>query len=240
MAIRFPQIHPRAAAATPLVLRWYPPSRSRTTSSSNIILRLRREKLRLRSGQGSREGANVPELVIETSGGATNTPTATATAGPSPTPTRIPTGVATNTPTVPPTVTPTTPPPFQNAEFDYDGDGRRVKSTFNGTISTFFVGAHFELTGSTVTKYYYAGSQRIAMRTNGTLNYLLGDHLGSTSLTTDAAGNKVSEMRYKAWGEVRYATDGVPTKYQYTGQFSYGHGLCTSALPISLALQKCI
>jgi RHS repeat-associated protein len=76
-------------------------------------------------------------------------------------------------------------------------------------------------TVSTITKYYYAGSQRIAMRTNGTLQYLLSDHLGSTSLTTDAAGNKVSEVRYKAWGEVRYATDGVPTKYQYTGQFSY-------------------
>jgi len=71
-----------------------------------------------------------------------------------------------------------------------------------------------------ITKYYYAGSQRIAMRTNGALNYLLGDHLGSTSLTTDAAGNKVSELRYKAWGEVRYATEGVPTKYQYTGQYS--------------------
>jgi len=96
-----------------------------TTSSTNITLRLRREKLRLRSGQGSREGANPPQLVIETSGGPTNTPTATATAGPSPTPTN--TGVATptntltpvgsNTPTVPPTVTPTTPPTFQNASF---------------------------------------------------------------------------------------------------------------------------
>ena len=59
------------------------------------------------------------------------------------------------------------------------------------------------------------------MRTNGTLNFLLGDHLGSTSLVTDSAGNKINEQRYKAWGETRYAFGNSPTKYQYTGQFSY-------------------
>lgn len=66
------------------------------------------------------------------------------------------------------------------------------------------------------------------MRTGGTLNYLLGDHLGSTSLTTDAAGNKISELRYcevslwdKAWGEERYASGGTATNYGYTGQYSY-------------------
>jgi len=83
------------------------------------------------------------------------------------------------------------------------------------------VGSHYEVTGSTITKYYYAGTQRIAMRTNGTLNYLLGDHLGSTSLVTDSAGNSSFETRYKAWGEVRHASGNTPTKYQYTGEFSY-------------------
>ena len=186
----------------------------------------------------SREGANAPQLVIETSTGPTNTPTATATAGPSPTPTstslatptKTATPTATNTSTTPQPPTPTAPPPFQNASFVYDGDGKRVKSTFNGMITTYFIGAHFELTGSTVTKYYYAGAQRIAMRTGswdynnpvtGTLNFILGDHLGSTSLTTDGAGNKVSELHYKAWGEVRYASGNTPTKYTFTGQFSY-------------------
>jgi RHS repeat-associated protein len=59
------------------------------------------------------------------------------------------------------------------------------------------------------------------MRTNGNLFYLLGDHLGSTSLTTDTNGIVVSEMRYKAWGETRYASGTTPTQYQYTGQYSY-------------------
>jgi hypothetical protein len=116
----------------------------------------------------SKEGANDPELVITLGGtpGPTNTPTNTATPGPSPTPTN--TSVATITPS--PTATTPPPAPFNNATFVYDGDGRRVKSTFNGTTTTYFVGAHYEVTGSTITKYYYAGSQRIAMRINGTLN----------------------------------------------------------------------
>jgi len=35
--------------------------------------------------------------------------------------------------------------------FGYDGDGRRVKSTVDGT-TTYFVGAHYEVTGSQITK----------------------------------------------------------------------------------------
>jgi len=58
---------------------------------------------------------------------------------------------------------------------------------------------------------------------------LLSDQLGSTSLTTDNTGAKVSEMRYKPWGEVRYswtATQSTTPSYKlssytFTGQFSY-------------------
>ncbi len=35
------------------------------------------------------------------------------------------------------------------------------------------------------------------------LTYLHGDHLGSVSLTTNVAGQNVSEQRYKPYGEVR-------------------------------------
>jgi RHS repeat-associated protein len=54
--------------------------------------------------------------------------------------------------------------------------------------------------------------------------------LDSTSIVTDDAGNVVSEMRYKACplaalgmlreGEVRHESGAMPTKYQYTGQYS--------------------
>ncbi|MEJ5312681.1 MAG: hypothetical protein WHX52_23195 [Anaerolineae bacterium] len=45
-------------------------------------------------------------------------------------------------------------------------------------MTTYSVGVHFEWTGSTSTmvKYYYAGGQRVAMRDNNTLYFLLGDH----------------------------------------------------------------
>ncbi|MDL1943778.1 hypothetical protein FBQ99_15705 [Chloroflexi bacterium CFX2] len=94
-----------------------------------------------------------------------------------------------------------------------------------GSTTTYFVGAHYEVvetnTGTQVNKYYFSGAQRIAMRKDITLYYLLSDHLGSTSIVTDASGNVVSQTKYKAWGEVRYSSGSEVTKYQYTGQYSH-------------------
>jgi hypothetical protein len=91
-----------------------------------------------------------------------------------------------------------------------------VLTTNLGSSITIFVGAHYEITNGVVTKYYFAG-----VRTNGTLNYILGDYLGSTSIVADAAGNVLSQQKYKAWGETRYSSGSEVTKYQYTGQYSY-------------------
>ena len=82
------------------------------------------------------------------------------------------------------------------ASFAYDGDGNRVKATVSG-VTTTFLGNYYEWTSGTATKYYYAGSQRVAMRAGSTLYYLLGDHLGSTSITTNVSGTLVSELLYK-------------------------------------------
>jgi RHS repeat-associated protein len=91
----------------------------------------------------------------------------------------------------------------------------------------------------TWTKYYFAGASRVAMRTcTGTTceapTFLLGDHLGSTSLTTDASGVKTSEMRYAPWGETRYTwtkdmAPGLPSRYTFTGQYSYMDDPTTTA-----------
>ena len=74
------------------------------------------------------------------------------------------------------------------ATFVYDGDGNRVKATLGG-VTTYYVGNHFEWTGSTSTmiKYYYASGTRVAMRKGnpGTVYWLLGDHLGSTAITVN-------------------------------------------------------
>mgnify|MGYP005852999619 CR=1 FL=1 len=90
-------------------------------------------------------------------------------------------------------------------------------------METCFIGNYYEyeLNSGVVTKYYYSGGQRIAVRSNGTLHYMFSDRLGSTSLVTFENGNPLSELRYKPWGEVRYASGNTPTQYQYTSQYSY-------------------
>jgi hypothetical protein len=44
------------------------------------------------------------------------------------------------------------------------------------------------------------------MRTNDSpVQYLLTDHLGSTSLVVSTSGTIVAQNRYMPWGEVRYS-----------------------------------
>jgi RHS repeat-associated protein len=125
--------------------------------------------------------------------------------------------------------------PSYSAAFTYNGDGQRVKQTINN-VTTYFVGNYYEKTGSTVTKYYHAGGTRVAVRTGSTVYYLLGDHLGSTSVVTDASGGPLVETRYKPFGEVRDTTDNatLPTKYTFTGHYSYMSDEATDAAGFGL------
>ncbi len=113
------------------------------------------------------------------------------------------------------------------ASFVYDGDGNRVKGTIAG-VTTAYIGNYAEWISTAATyplsKYYYAGSTRIAMRSctsGGTclgFKLLLGDHLGSTSITTDSSGNNPITQSYYPWGEKRWSSGTIPTTFQYTGQ----------------------
>jgi len=99
--------------------------------------------------------------------------------------------------------------------FAYDGDGNRVKVTA-GVSTTVYIGNYYEQQGSTVTKYYYLGGQRVAMRVGpagqaGTVYYLHGDHLGSTSLATNASGGVVARQQYYPYGATRWPTATLPT-----------------------------
>jgi len=102
------------------------------------------------------------------------------------------------------------------ATFTYDGDGKQVKSTING-VTTYYVGAYYQKEGTVVTKYYYAGAERVAMRQGGVLYYIFGDHLGSTAVVKNTQGGK-TELRYTAWGTTRYEYGTTPTDRRYTGQ----------------------
>lgn len=79
--------------------------------------------------------------------------------------------------------------------------------------------------------YYSFGGAVVAVKEGvistapRTLSYPHGDHLGSTSLTTNASGQKVSEQRYKPYGEVRWSSGaGLPTDFTFTGQRASSYG----------------
>ncbi len=83
--------------------------------------------------------------------------------------------------------------------YAYAGDGRRVKKgvTSGGqNTTTYYVGNHYEVevapgSVTTVTKYYYFGSQRVAMSRGGIFTYLYGDH-STTVATKDNAHSYAS------------------------------------------------
>ena len=76
-----------------------------------------------------------------------------------------------------------------------------------------------------VTKYYYFGSKRVAMRQGSAVYYLHGDHLGSASLVTDSGGVVVSQSRYLPYGEQRWTSGAKLTDFGFTGQRADGFGL---------------
>jgi len=103
------------------------------------------------------------------------------------------------------------------ASYTYDGNGARVKVIENG-VTTVYIGDYYEWrsdsTTTTQVKYYYAGGTRVAMRTNDVLTWLLGDHLGSTTITANENGTLASEQTYTAWGQTRSGL--MTTDRQYT------------------------
>ncbi len=103
------------------------------------------------------------------------------------------------------------------ASFVYDGDGKRVLAIEGGT-TTVFIGNYFEWSGTpaSAVRYDYAGTTRLAMRRgSGSVTWLLGDHLGSASVSYD--GVNALHQGYKPWGETRFGEMGTP--YQFTGQY---------------------
>jgi RHS repeat-associated protein/uncharacterized repeat protein (TIGR01451 family) len=110
----------------------------------------------------------------------------------------------------------------QTTQFVYDGDGNLVKKIEPDGTCTIYVGGVYEVEkatcGGSVTHtrvYYPAGG---AMRVDGTLYYVLKDHLGSASVVTDASGNIVGEQRYYPFGETRWTSGTMLTDKLFTGQ----------------------
>jgi RHS repeat-associated protein len=81
------------------------------------------------------------------------------------------------------------------------------------------MGGAYEVTGSTIRKYYSIAGMMVAMRDADGIKFLLTDHLGSMVAITNASGTLISEQRYLPFGQVREDVGTIAaTDFGYTGQ----------------------
>jgi|GEM_PF-4223160 len=98
--------------------------------------------------------------------------------------------------------------------FVYDGNNSRVKKD-----DIVYIEKLYECIGSSCIKYIFAGGIRIALkRSTGAVYYYSQDHLGSTTVVTDAAGAKVEEIHYYPYGATRTDSGSISISHKYTGQ----------------------
>ncbi|MFA7061591.1 MAG: FG-GAP-like repeat-containing protein, partial [Pedobacter sp.] len=118
------------------------------------------------------------------------------------------------------------PTSIGNVSFVYDGNGTRVKKTASG-FSTVYIDKLYECSnGGSCAKYIFAGETRVALKTDSKLLYYHPDHQGSTSVVTDAAGNKAEDLAYFPFGETRQESGTAAVNHMYTGQeLDYETGL---------------
>ncbi|MDA0739883.1 MAG: hypothetical protein O2999_08555 [Nitrospirae bacterium] len=107
--------------------------------------------------------------------------------------------------------------------FVYDGDGGRVKKS-DGTTTTTYIGKLYVCEGTTpplsCVKFIFAGDQRIAMKQvgSGSTSYFHADHLGSTSVLTDATGVAEEHNAYLPYGDTHTHTGTSDVAYKFTGK----------------------
>ena len=109
------------------------------------------------------------------------------------------------------------PKAINGTTFVYDSSGQRVKKTYSG-VATVYIGKLYECTSGTCTKYIFAGSNRVAMKTGSSVYYYHTDHLGSSSVMTNTSGNNVEELYYYPYGKTRVNSGTLNVKHKFTGQ----------------------
>ena len=93
------------------------------------------------------------------------------------------------------------------SSYGYDGDGKRVKKTENGTTTYYVYSSKLgqsvmEVNSSSVQRaYVYSGSKLVAMQaTDGQFYWLHTNHLGNSRAMTDASGNLTYKGQFDPYG----------------------------------------
>jgi len=102
--------------------------------------------------------------------------------------------------------------------FTYDGTGTRIKKEVSGGSTTLYIGAHYEVKDSVITKYIFGGNLRLAVLKGSLTYYYHKDHLGSTGAITDDTGAKVESAEYHPFGTTREHTGTDVSAYKFTDQ----------------------
>jgi hypothetical protein len=181
------------------------------TSNSSTLLRLR-----------SREHSNRPQLIIETSGGPTSTPTITPSPTQTPTATSSPTPTA--TPTTGPSPTPTTTPsptntPLPGSTFTFTPEADALVFA-NGPNNNYGTLTNLQVQTS-------PGATRSYLRFN--VQNLNGPVTSATlrlyAMDTSAAGFHVQRVADNGWGELTITHNNAPavgSLINDSGAFSSG------------------
>ena len=110
--------------------------------------------------------------------------------------------------------------------YNYDADGARMEKAAGSTGTMYWMGpsgalTETDLTGAINEEYIFFNGQRIARvdQPTKTVHYYFSDHLGSTSIITDALGNVVKRDFYFPYGaELSTSTGSDPNHYKFTGK----------------------
>ena len=105
------------------------------------------------------------------------------------------------------------PQQIGSTTFKYDYSGQRVKKN-----STIYIGKLYECTGTTCTKYIFAGDKRVAMKTGPNVYYYHTDHIGSSNVMTNTSGTKVEDIYYLPYGKTHSDSGTLNVKHKFTGQ----------------------
>ena len=115
--------------------------------------------------------------------------------------------------------------------YTYDATGQRLTKTRNGLTTLYLEGTWEETVNTSgVTqarkRYFTFAGQTIAVRDveANQLTYIHSDHLGTVSVTTDAARTVTSRQFFDPWGAPQSGTVGA-TARAYTGQYLDATGL---------------
>jgi RHS repeat-associated protein len=82
--------------------------------------------------------------------------------------------------------------------------------------------------GCVLTQYFMFGGKRVAVRTmtdanpTGSVTWLHGDHLGSSTVSTGPNGAVVGRARYTPFGSTVQASGDLNTPFKFTGQREFG------------------